>query len=73
MAMQWHPETAAEASSNEVRTMAAVLEGRHGAFAAEVADFLAQAHCVKSDHGRKRAWLRVAAEVRRREAERFGP
>ncbi len=47
--------------------MALVLEGRHGVYAAGVADFLAAVHEQTSDDGRRAAWAEVARVVRYRE------
>jgi hypothetical protein len=52
----------------EVETMASVLEGRHGVWAADVADFFATFHSLKGDAARSWAWAGVA-EVARRRAE----
>lgn len=52
----------------EVETMVSVLEGRHGAWAADVADFFATFHSLKGDAPRSWAWAGVA-EVARRRAE----
>lgn len=52
----------------EVETMVSVLEGRHGAWAADVADFFATFHSLKGDAPRSWAWADVA-EVARRRAE----
>ena len=52
----------------EVETMVSVLEGRHGAWAADVADFFATFHSLKGDAARSWAWAGVA-EVARRRAE----
>jgi hypothetical protein len=46
--------------------MASVLEGRHGAWAADVADFFAAFHDLKGDADRSRAWAGVAKAARRR-------
>ena len=60
-------------TQGEVDAMAAFLEGRHGMFAAEVAEFFAIAHSLKGDKSRCWAWSGVAETVRRkaeaREAE----
>ena len=50
----------------EVETMVSVLEGRHGAWAAEIADFFATFHTLKGDMGRSWAWAGVAEAARRR-------
>jgi hypothetical protein len=52
----------------EVETMVSVLEGRHGAWAADVAVFFATFHSLKGDAPRSWAWAGVA-EVARRRAE----
>jgi hypothetical protein len=51
--------------------MAVVLEGRHGAFAAEVADFFALLHRQLGDPDRSHAWGGVARTVRRRTIDRL--
>jgi hypothetical protein len=50
----------------EVETMVSVLESRHGAWAADVADFFATFHDIKGDAPRSRAWANVAKMARRR-------
>jgi hypothetical protein len=50
----------------EVEAIVAVLEGRHGAWAAEVAEFFSTAHSLKGDAGRSWAWAAVAEMVRRK-------
>lgn len=54
----------------DAELMAIVLEGRHGTYAAEVADFFALLHRQLGDKGRSRAWGGVAQLVRRRERDR---
>jgi hypothetical protein len=49
-----------------------ILEGRHGQFAAEVAEFFASLHTDRGDAGRSWAWAGVAARVRQRERQRIG-
>ncbi|WP_334146391.1 hypothetical protein [Hyphomicrobium sp.] len=56
----------------DAELMAVVLEGRHGVFAAEVADFFALLHNQLGDASRSRAWGGVARSVRRREHDRLG-
>jgi hypothetical protein len=51
--------------------MAEVLEGRHGAFAAAIADFFAVYHGERGDAGRAWAWSGVAELVRHRERTRL--
>ncbi len=56
---------------HDAELMAVVLEGRHGAFAAEVADFFALLHRQLGDASRSQAWGGVARMVRRRESDRL--
>lgn len=69
-ATSWHPEEDATPTPGEVQGMAAVLEGRHGTHAADVADFFSAAHARDGDAGRSWAWAAVAEAVRRREQAR---
>lgn len=55
----------------DAELMAVVLEGRHGTYAAEVAEFFALLHRQLGDRGRSQAWGGVARLVRRREHERL--
>ena len=55
----------------DVDFMAAVLEGRHGRHAVDVAEFFSSFHGVKGDAGRSWAWAGVAQKVRLRERERL--
>lgn len=55
---------------HDAELMAVVLEGRHGAYAAEVADFFSLLHRQLGDVSRSHAWGGVARMVRRREDER---
>jgi hypothetical protein len=55
----------------DAELMAVVLEGRHGAFAAEVAEFFALLHRQVGDASRSKAWGGVARQVRRREYDRM--
>lgn len=50
----------------ELDAMVSVLEGRHGVWAAEVADFFATFHSLKGDAGRSWAWAGVADRARQR-------
>ena len=50
----------------EVESMVSVLESRHGAWAADVADFFATFHELKGDATRSYAWVGVAKAARRR-------
>jgi len=51
--------------------MASVLEGRHGRYAADVADFFALFHSQAGDAGRCWAWSGVAETIRKRERQRL--
>lgn len=55
----------------DAELMAVVLEGRHGAFAAEVADFFALLHRQLGDGNRSKAWNGVARTVRKRTYDRL--
>ncbi len=55
----------------DAELMAVVLEGRHGTWAADVADFFALLHKQLGDATRSRAWGGVARSVRRREHDRL--
>ena len=55
----------------DVGAMAEVLEGKHGVFAAAIADFFAVYHGEKGDAGRAWAWSGVAELVRHRERTRL--
>lgn len=55
----------------DAELMAVVLEGRHGTFAADVAEFFALLHRQLGDASRSRAWGGVARMVRRREHDRM--
>ncbi len=67
----WHPDSDATPTPRDVCFMAEVLEGRHGTFAADVADFFAAYHGQKGDAGRSWAWSGVAELVRQRERSRL--
>lgn len=54
-----------------IGAMAEVLESRHGAYAAGIADFFALYHGQKGDADRAGAWTNVAEFVRARERERL--
>lgn len=55
----------------DVDFMACVLEGRHGMFAAQVAEFFSSFHSDRGDAGRSWAWAGVAETVRTRERDRL--
>lgn len=68
MASGWHFREDATPTPGEMEAMVAVLEGRHGAWAAEVADFFSTMHSLRGDTGRSWAWADVA-DLARRKAE----
>jgi len=70
MQSNWHPEEDLTPTPRDVENMALVLEGRHGQYAAGVADFFAEVHGDKGDAGRSWAWAGVAEMVRRMERKR---
>jgi hypothetical protein len=72
MASGWHFQANATPTPGEVEAMVAVLEGRHGAWAAEVAEFFATLHSLKGDAGRSGAWAGVADLARRKAEARLG-
>lgn len=51
----------------DVEFMALVLEGQHGAHAADIAAFFSDYHCGRGDAGRSWAWAGVADIVRKRQ------
>jgi len=71
MATGWHPEIDATPTPADVECMAEVLEGQHGAMAAEVADFFATKHGLAGDAGRSWAWAGVAEMIRNRARRRL--
>jgi hypothetical protein len=50
----------------ELEAMVCVLEGRHGTWAADVAEFFSTFHGLKGDAGRSWAWAGVAELARHR-------
>lgn len=68
MPTSFHTHEDATPVLGDVENMVSVLEGRHGVWAAEVADFFATFHSLKGDAARSWAWTGVA-EVARRRAE----
>jgi hypothetical protein len=66
-----HVEADPTPTPRDVGFMAEVLEGRHGALAADIADFFSVYHGQKGDAGRSWAWGGVAELVRMRERERL--
>jgi hypothetical protein len=65
------PEKDFTPTPGDVGAIAEVLEGKHGFFAAAIADFFAVYHGEKGDAGRAWAWSGVAEVVRRRERARL--
>jgi hypothetical protein len=70
MTSGWQFQGDATPNPGEVEAMVAVLEGRHGAWAADVAEFFSTAHSLRGDAGRSWAWAGVAEMVRRRSEAR---
>ena len=70
MATKWHPDEDATPNPREVENMASVLEGRHGHFAVDVAEFFSTFHSLGGDAGRCWAWAGVAETIRIRERVR---
>ncbi|MDX2309028.1 MAG: hypothetical protein NW216_12365 [Hyphomicrobium sp.] len=66
-----HHDTDPTPVPRDVEAMASVLEGRHGIYAAEVAEFFAAVHNQGGDAGRSWAWMGVADAVREREMARL--
>jgi hypothetical protein len=62
----WHFRVDSTPTPIEIDAMVAVLEGRHGVWAADVAEFFSTLHSLKGDAGRSWAWANVAERVRHR-------
>ncbi len=71
MTRVWQADEDPTPTRKDVDVMAAVLEGRHGLFAADVAEFFSDLHGVNGDAGRSWAWAGVAQKVRIRERARL--
>jgi len=67
----WYPDADFTPTPRDVCAIAEVLEGKHGTWAAEIADFFAIYHGEKGDAGRAWAWSGVAELVRNRERARL--
>lgn len=67
-----HLEMDLTPTPKEVEMMAAVLEGRHGVFAEQVASFFSEANAQKGDASRSWAWAAVSERVKRRATARIG-
>jgi hypothetical protein len=70
MSSGWQFRRKATPRPIEVDALVAVLEGRHGMWAAEVAEFFSTLHRLKGDAGRSWAWANVAERVRHRSEAR---
>lgn len=70
MAAETQKEKQIPSPLREAELMAVVLEGRHGAYAADVAEFFSTLHRQHGDSSRSRAWAGVARLVRKRETDR---
>ena len=55
----------------EVESMACVLEGQHGFFAAGIAEFFSTYHSIAGDCERSRMWTSVAQIIHDRETDRI--
>lgn len=71
MTAMWQATDDATPSPQDVDFMASVLEGRHGLYAADVAEFFSSLHGERGDAGRSWAWAGVAETVRQRERKRI--
>jgi hypothetical protein len=58
-------------SAAEVESMACVLEGQHGFFAAGIAEFFSTYHAIAGDNERSRMWTCVMRSIRDRESARI--
>lgn len=65
-AQTWHPDQDVTPTPREVEMIAETLEGRHGLYAADVAEFFSTQHSLRGDAGRCWAWAGVAETIRRR-------
>jgi hypothetical protein len=70
-APSWNADNDATPTPGDVLVMVEILEGQHGAFAADVADFFSTLHSLRGDAGRSWAWAGVAEMVRQRVRERL--
>ena len=71
MALTWHPDEDVTPTPRDVATMATVLEGKHGRYAADIAEFFSTVHSQSGDAGRCWAWAGVAETIRKRENKRL--
>jgi hypothetical protein len=65
-APSWLADSDTTPTPADVLAMAEILEGQHGAFAADVAEFFSVSHSLRGDAGRCWAWAGVAETVRQR-------
>lgn len=72
MALSWHPDEDTTPTPREVASMASVLEGKHGVWAVDIAEFFSTLHSQSGDAGRCWAWAGVAETIRKRELKRTG-
>lgn len=70
MTPQWIRDPSSTPTPRDLETVALVLEGQHGLWAAEIAEFFADCHEQRGDIGRSWAWTGVADLVRARQLER---
>ena len=71
MSQTWQPHVDATPTPAEVDMMAAVLEGRHGVHAEQVAQFLVDWNAHNGDTSRSWAWTAVTECVRKRTSQRL--
>jgi|GEM_PF-1193634 len=71
MSTTWHPNEDVTPTLAEVEGIAELLEGEHGSFAADVADFFSTEHSLAGDAGRCWAWAGVAERLRMRARHRL--
>lgn len=71
MSQRWHPNEDATPTPRDVREMACTLEGRHGQYAVDVAEFFSAQHALGGDAGRSWAWAGVAETIRHRARQRL--
>lgn len=67
----WEKEPDFTPTPRDVCAMAEAMEMKHGALAADIAEFFATYHGEKGDAGRAWAWTGVAELVRSRERARL--
>jgi hypothetical protein len=70
MTSMWHPDEDTTPTPGEVDSMACVLEGRHGMWAEQVADFFSEWNAQHGDASRSWAWAAVGERIRLRTGKR---